>query len=152
MADVHEQCLQELVRQTRGLKLPIADAEIAARRLPWTTNGDRSVTIHRGITFYPLEEAESAGTNEREDIGYPCGCAIILAADAGTADNLGKVLECRAKIRRKFIHQRLDKVTLSGGLYLTTKVSHLQINLPREAHRYEASSLLIRCWMREPRG
>jgi hypothetical protein len=150
--DVHEQCLHELVKLTRGLKLPIASDEIVARRLPWVVNGDRSVTVHKGITFYPSEETESAGTNEREDIGYPCSCAIILAADHGTADNLGKVLECRAKIRRRFIHQRLDRVTLAGGHYLTTKVSHQPINLPREAHRYEASSLLIRCWMREPRG
>jgi hypothetical protein len=62
------------------------------------------------------------------------------------------VLEARAKIRRKFIHQRMTTVSLSGGMFLTTKVGHLQINQPRGPHSYEASSLLIRCWMREPRG
>lgn len=149
---VFEQCLNELVKVTRGLKLPIAGDMIQARRMPWHTAGDGTVVIHQGITFFPQEEQESAGTNVREDIGYPCGCAIILPADHGTRDNLGKVLECRERIRRKFIHQRLDNVVLDGGHYLTTKVAHLQINQPREAHNYEVSLLLIRCWMREPRG
>jgi hypothetical protein len=150
--DVHEQSLLELVRISRGLQLPITGDEIQARRLPWDIKGDRTSVIHRGITFFPQQEIESAGTNVREDIGYPCGCAIILPTDHGTRENLGKVLACRAKIRRRFIHQRLENVLLDGGVYLTTKVSHLQINQPREAHAFEVSLLLIRCWMREPRG
>jgi hypothetical protein len=150
--EVHEQCLDELVKVTRGLQLPITGDQVQARRLPWSTMGDGTVVIHQGITWFPHEETESAGTNVREDIGYGCGCAIILPADHGTRDNLGKIPYCRARIRRRFIHQRLDNVTLDGGHYLTTKVSHLQINQPREAHAYEVSLLLIRCWMREPRG
>jgi hypothetical protein len=152
--DVHQKCLNELVEKTRGLKLGFADTEIRARRLEYKKESDGRVTItpmERGITFFPVQEAESAGTNLREDIGYGCGCVIVLPADHGSAENLGKVLEARAKIRRKFIHQRMD-ATLSGGMYLTTKVQHLPINQPREDHQYEASSLLIRCWMREPRG
>lgn len=152
--DVYQQCLNELVTKTRGLKLGFPDAEVRARRLEHKVESDGRVTIQvweRGITFFPMQEAESAGTNLREDIGYGCGCVIVLPADHGSADNLGKVLEARAKIRRKFIHQRMD-VTLSGGMYLTTKVQHLPINQPRDAHQYEASSLLIRCWIREPRG
>ena len=149
---VFDTCLSELAKQTKAIEaLGIPADEIVVRRLPWSDNGTQTV-VHRGITFYPLEEQEAPGTNVREDIGYPCGCAIILPADHGTAAHVAKVLDCREKIRRRFIHQRLSGVTLTGGTYLTTKVQHLQINLPREAHRYEVSSLLIRCWMREPRG
>jgi hypothetical protein len=153
--DVHEMCLNELVRKTQGLGLGFPASEIRKRRLEHRIESDGSRTIHnweRGITFFPLQEQESPGTNAREDIGYGCGCLIVLPADHGSAENLGKVLEARAKIRRAFIHQRMENVSLSGGMYLTTKVAHLPINQPRGPHSYEASSLLIRCWMREPRG
>jgi len=152
--DVHEKFLDELVEKTKGLALGFPESEIRNRRLEHKVESDGRVTIQtweQGVTFFPMQEAESAGTNLREDIGYGCGCVIVLPADHGSADNLGKVLEARSKIRRKFIHQRMDAL-LSGGMYLTTKVQHLPINQPRDGHQYEASSLLIRCWIREPRG
>jgi len=152
--DVHEQFLNELVEKTQGLTLGFPASEIRTRRLEHKVESDGRVTIQtweQGITFFPMQEAESAGTNLREDIGYGCGCVIVLPADHGSAENLGKVLEARSKIRRKFIHQRM-KANLSGGMYLTTKVQHLPINQPRDGHQYEASSLLIRSWIREPRG
>ncbi len=150
--DIHEQCLDEIVAAIRGLKLPIPADEIQKRRGAYQVNGDQTITPYKGISVYPAEENEAPGTHAKEDIGYACGVAIILPADHAFTAAVGKVLECRSKIRRRFIHQRLFKPSLTGGYYLTTKVSHLPINLPREAHRYEASSLLIRCWMREPRG
>ncbi len=150
--DVHEQMLDEIVAGIRGLKLPIPDDEIQKRRGPYQVNGDKTITPYRGISVYPTQEQEAPGTHGKEDIGYAVGVAIILPADHSFTANVGKVLECRSRIRRRFIHQRLTKPALSGGYYLTTKVAHLPINLPREAHKYEASSLLIRCWMREPRG
>ncbi len=150
--DVHEQCLNQLVTVTKGLELPFPSDTICARRMWYLKKDGGHLTPYLGITFWPQQEQEAAGTTGREDIGYGCGCAIILGADPALKDNLGKVLEARAKIRRRFIHQRLDNVELQGGYVLTTKVGHLQINEPLETHRYEASFLLIRCWMREPRG
>src|SRR5688572_20631144 len=111
--DVHEQCLEELCRVTQGLKLPIAADEQKVRRLAYVmtrgTDGRMTVVVEqipKGITWFPITETESAGTNEREDIGYGCGCAIALPADTSQFANVGKVLECRARIRRRFIHQR----------------------------------------------
>lgn len=150
--DVHEQCLDEIVSGIRGLKLPVPADEIQKRRGALQQNGDKTFTPFKGISVYPIQENQAPGTFSREDIGYGCGVMIYFGADHSYSANVGKLLECRAKIRRKFIHQRLTTPTLSGGYYLQTKVSHLPINTPREAHRYEASSLLIRCWMREPRG
>lgn len=150
--DVHEQCLREIRDRIVGLKLSIPASEIQVRRGYMQQNGDRTITPFTGISIYPEQEREAPGTIGKEDIGYGCGVAIILPADHAFTENVGKALECRAKIRRKFVHQKLLTVKLGDGYYLTTHVSHLPINIPREAHRYEASSLLIRCWMREPRG
>jgi len=155
MADVHEQCLDELVKITQGLQLADVKAdEIRKRRLEYKVESDGRIRINtweRGITFFPMQELEAPGTHGRDDIGYGCGCVIAFGTDHGPGANVGRASECRARIRRKVINQKLN-IELSGGYYLTTKVAHLPINQPRESHRYEASSLLIRCWMREPRG
>lgn len=153
--DVHEQCLKEIAAGIKGLKTCFRADEIRVQRLDHKVESDGSVTIQtydRGITVFPLQEQESAGTNLREDIGYGCGVLISAGNDHSLKDNVGKVLEARALIRRRFVHQRLTTVSLSGGMYLTTKVAHLPINQPRGPHTFEASSLVIRCWMREPRG
>jgi hypothetical protein len=151
--DIHEQCLNELVATTKGLKLGL---DVRARRLDHEISSDGRITIQhweKGITFFPLQEQESSNeTISRNDIGYGCGCLIALGNETSLSANLGRAPEIRAKIRRKFIDQKLFKVSIVGGYYLTTKVSHLQINQPREGHHWEASSLLIRCWVREPRG
>jgi hypothetical protein len=155
MADVLEQCLDELVAGTKGLKLSIVAEEIRKQRLEYQLTSDGHLSIkqwQRGIIFFPMPEAEAPGTHGRDDIGYGIGLAIALPVDSGQATNTGRASEIRAKIRRRFVHQRLTTVTLSGGYYLTTGFSHLQIHLPREAHRFEVSAALIRCWMRESRG
>lgn len=151
--DIHEQCLDELVATTKGLQLGLP---VRAQRLQYKVESDGTMTIQRaekGVTFFPLQEQESSNeTISRNDIGYGCGCLIVLGSEHGPSANLGRALEIRAKIRRKFIDQKLFKVSIVGGCYLTTKVAHLPINQPREGHHWEASSLLIRCWVREPRG
>lgn len=140
--------MKEVQRIIRGLSLRgVQSSEIEIRRLPWDEN-----QIHRGITIYPTEEREAAGTNQREDIGYGVGVALILPNDSSLREHVGRVSEWRSIIRRQFIHGRLSNVVLTGGHYCITKVEHHQLNIPREAHRYEASSLIIRCWMRESRS
>lgn len=156
MADVLEQCLNELVATTKGLpQLGLPADEVRKRRLEYKLTTDGRVSLkewERGITFFPIPEAEAPGTTGRDDIGYGIGCVIVLPPDSGQSANIGRASEIRAKIRRRFIHQRLTTVTVSGGYYLTTKFSHSAIHLPREAHRFETSTLLIRCWVRESRG
>lgn len=148
--DVHEKCLDELLRLTKGLRLPFPADEICKRRM-WFVRDDKGhLTPYPGVTFWPLQEAEAPGTMSREDIGYGCGCAVVIPSDHALKSVVGKSPYCRARIRRKVIHQRLD-VTQTGMTYLTTKVAHLQINQPLLA-RFEASLLRIVCWMRETRG
>lgn len=156
MSDIHEQCLDALVRATKGLKLPSVPAEeIRKRRLEYRLTTDGRVSLReweRGVTFFPIQEMEAAGTIGRNDIGYGCGCVIVLPADHGQSALVGRAPEIRAKIRRKFIDQKLTIPGMNGLFYQTTKVAHLPLNQPRDAHRFEVSSLLIRCWVREPRG
>lgn len=150
--DVHEQCLAEIRERIAGLKLDVPADTIVVRRHYQQRTGDKQSLPYVGITIYPEQEREGVGTHGREDIGYGCGVAIILATDHASTRAIGRATTMRALIRREFVHQKMEKVRLGDGCYLTTKVSHLPINIPHEAHRYEASSLLIRCWMREPRG
>lgn len=154
--DIGEKCLNELVTVTKGLTLPLIRAEeVRGRRLEYKITTDGRVSLReweKGVTFFPMPETEAAGTHGREDIGYGIGLVVALSPDSGQSANVGAATEIRALIRRRFIHQRLTTVTVSGGYYLTTKFHHLQINLPREAHRFEASSCLIRCWVRESRS
>lgn len=143
-----------LVNKIRGLKLGIPADEIRTQRIDHEVRSDGKVVIHkwpRGVTLFPVQELEAPGTHGREDIGYGYGCLIVRPTDCSQTAKVGTVIEMRAKIRRKVIHQRLD-ITYADGYYLTTKVDHLQINRPQEAHNVEASALLIRCWVRESRG
>jgi len=144
MADSHEVCLDELVKIAQGLSLVVKADEIRKRRVEYKLESDGRMTIRTwepGITFFPLQEVQSRGTISKEDVGYGCGCLICLPTDHEYGENVGAALECRSKIRRKIIHQRLTVNLLSGAYYLTTKVEHLPINQPRGPHVYEASSL-----------
>lgn len=131
------------------LAWPPAD-QIRAARLPWDVLGDGTVVVHPGITIYPAPAAEAAGTNLREDIGYGVGIAFILPASHWTSVARDMVPAAKEAVRRKLIHDRLS-VSLSGGDFCQVKIAEGEVNVPREAHRYEVSGLLLRGWMREPR-
>lgn len=148
---VQVQLEDQLVSIIRGMQLAWpASEEIQARRLPWDTQENGTLVVHRGITVYPLPTAEAAGTNQREDMGYAVGIAFIAAADHSTSTNRNRVPAAREAVRRKVITDRLT-VQLDGGHYLTTKVANSEVNVPKDGHRFEVSGLVIRCWMRESR-
>lgn len=149
---VHQNCLELIAETIKGLALDrLAPEEVVVCRKPWKDEGNGNVVIDRGIRIHKAPEAEAAGTNERDDIGYGCFVTMIVPTDESQAENTDLVGAWRATIRREFLHARLD-VSLDDGQYVTTKVSHGEIDVPKEAHRYEVSTLLIRCWMREPRS
>ena len=148
---IQVQVEDQLVSIIRGMQLAWPpSSEIQARRLPWDTTGDGTVLVHRGITAYSLPTAEAAGTNQREDMGYAIGLAFIAAADHSTSTNRNRVHAAKEAVRRKIIHDRLT-IVLDGGHYLQTKVANGEVNVPKEAHRYEVSGLVVRGWVRESR-
>jgi hypothetical protein len=83
-------------------------------------------------------------------VGYGVGIALIADADHSTAANRDRIPLARELIRRKLVEDRLT-IQLTDATYLQTKVADLDVNIPKEAHRYEVSGLLVRCWVREPR-
>jgi hypothetical protein len=148
---VQKQMEDQLVAIAVSLQLEWPQpAEIRARRLPWDTLGDGTLVVHGGLTIYPLPTIEAAGTNQREDMGYGAGLAFIAAADHSTSMNRNRVHAAKEAVRRKIIHDRLTLV-LDSGMYLQTKVSNGEVNVPKEGHQYEVSGLVVRCWVREPR-
>lgn len=151
MADVQKQCEDAVVSVIRSLSLKgLQASEIVARRRAWHQLGDGTWVIHRGITVFPEPEVEAPGTNEREDIGYGIGVAMIVPTTHNTSEGRDLVTTWRAALRRKIYHDALS-IVLPSGLYLQTKVSHRELVLPKDADRFEVSGLLIRCWMRESR-
>lgn len=151
MSSVQKQLEDKLLQLIRGMQLDWPRSEeIRARRLPWDVKGDGTVVVHRGLTLYPLRRQYAAGTNEREDVGYGVGIALIVPADSSSGDNRDRVPAVQEAIRRKIVEDRFSP-TLEGGTYIQTKVAETDVNIPKEAHRYEASGLAVRCWMREPR-
>jgi hypothetical protein len=149
MLALQTQFLEATAKAIRGLTLPGAP-DVAVRRLPWNDTGD-ATHFYRGITVHPTTEAVSAGTNLREDIGYGCVVTMIVPASGSVAEDIDKVSQWREAIRRKVVHDAFQDINLEGANHYTTKVVHHQLNVPKEGHRYEISSLLIRCWMRESR-
>ena len=152
MPDIQVQAEDKIAEVIRGMQLawPPA-AQITCGRLPWNVQGDGNVVIHPGIRIYPLRPVFAAGTNEREDVGYGVGIAIICPADHLTGDNRDRVSSARAKIRRKLVEDRLTLDLVSGATYNQTKIGDSEVNLPKEFHAYEVSGLTVRCWVREPR-
>ena len=152
MKSVQEQCLEEIAGVIRGLALRRLDhSSVHVARLPWYINGDGTAVINRGIYVHPAEEREAPGTNEREDIGYGCAITMIVPATHSGLEEVGLVSEWRETIRRRLVNRRLTDLVLEGGHSCIVKIEHNNLNVPRQAHRYEVSSMVARCWVREPR-
>lgn len=152
MTSVQEQCLTEIASIIRGLALRgLNHNMVHVSRLPWYVSGDGNVIINPGIFVHPVQEREAPGTNEREDIGYGCAITMIVAATHSGLEEVGLIGEWRETIRRRLVNSRLDDLVLEGGHSCIVKIEHNNINVPREAHRYEVSSMVARCWVREPR-
>ncbi len=152
MTSVQEQCLRKVAEIIRGLALNRTNPDqVQVCRLPWNVSGDGNVIINPGIFVHPVPEREAPGTNQREDIGYGCAVTMIVPTSHSSLESVGIVSEWRETIRREFVNSRLQDITLDGGHFCIAKVEHNNLIVPREGHRYEVSSMVIRCWVREPR-
>jgi hypothetical protein len=148
---IQTQIEDKLVQILKGMSLAWPPSEmIVARRLPWDSQGDKTTIISPGIVVFPLPPREAAGTNLREDIGYGVGIAFIAPADHSTSENRNRVHAAREAVRRKIIYDRLT-IELTGADFCQMKVVEPEVNVPKEAHRYEFSLMAVRCWVREPR-
>ena len=153
MPDIQVQAEDKIAEVIRGMQLawPPA-AQITTGRLPWNVQGDGTVVIYPGIRIYPLRPQFGQGTNQREDVGYGVGIAWICPADHFTSEMRDRVSSGRALVRRRIVEDCFDQLPLvTGAVYLSTKIGDTEVNLPKEAHRYEVSGLAAYCWVRESR-
>lgn len=123
--------------------------EVRVRRWPWKET-DRGTIAHRGITVHPLTEAEYPGTNERDDVGYGIGITMIVGSDHAAYEQIDGIPAWREAIRRNLHRTRLG-LSISGCNELDFMVSHGQLNVPKDLHKYEISTLVGRYAMRESR-
>jgi hypothetical protein len=153
MASVETQVKEKCLAIIKSLEFAWPPASmVRCARLPWNVHGDGTVIAHPGITLYNLRPIFAAGTNRREDVGYGVGIAIIAPAEHSTTEMQDRVPSVREAIRRKLVEDRFDTMDLvSGATYIQTKIGDTEVNIPKEAHRYEVSGLAVRCWVREPR-
>jgi len=135
-----------VVSQIDGLELDgLSAANIRQQSVPFNP-ADNELTA--GAIVCPVTETEGDhGTNQKSDIGY--GFQVTLLKVSNSA--LGKaaqqtLLPWREAIRQHFHHQS----PLTGhGCYRCT-VEHAPVVLPDAwKHQFDASALIVRCWVLE---
>ncbi len=156
MDAVHERCLQSIVANLQTL--------VAAELIPGITAGTRvysqieldieSVTFPCLVVCTNLPgqvgtELQLDGTNERDDIGYPCFVVQLDRSPGDFVPNRADYLKGREVVFRFFRNQRLAGV---DEVY-TTRVEPGPV-LKIETDRFEiiGSVLVIRPISREARG
>lgn len=133
-----------------GLTWPPGE-QIRAARLPWHQHGDGTLVVHQGVTVYPMPSVYGPGSNRRDNVGYGVGIAIIAPAEHATSVSRNRVPDAKEKIRRKLEADRLTGIGPTTSDHHDTQVHDMEIHVPKEAHRFEASGLALRCWVLEVR-
>lgn len=67
-----------------------------------------------GVLVLPIDSesvARNAGTNNRDDVGYPVAVGMFAADSDSQAADFDRNLLWRERIRKKFVNQRLSNVS-----------------------------------------
>jgi hypothetical protein len=145
---VMEQCLVAVQSRIQGLSLSgIANGSVVIRKVPDVKN----VTMP-AVFIAPLgSETVSlpAGSNLRDDVGYPVFVGIVANDNQDQVENRGRNLLWRQKVRRAFHAQRLTGV----AEVFTCGIETRDIIAPDwfQAMRF-VSAMIVRCMSREARG
>ncbi len=145
----YEQTL-ELVRDgIVNLDLPgLSKSQIKIRKYPWDKN-----KIHTGITISWDKEVEDVGTNERDDIGYPCVITMVSGTTGSWNHNVDEITIWRREIFRKFHNRRLLGVVYTGTNNLVCKARHGTVSVPsRWQDKYDVGQVIVTAWFRETRA
>lgn len=147
MANSIFMAIMEQVRDDiRALSLTgLETYEIQVRRLPHDAKG----AWCRGVTIHPLKEGFFSGSNEREDVGYGVGIAMVQNNDNDDYRKLDRLLLWREKIRQKFVE---DSSMAAANTVFNVKVSHDHpIDWNVHLQNYDVSRLALRVYSRESR-
>lgn len=145
---VLEQCLTAVKARIQGLSLDgIANASVKIHKVP-----DDSKVTRPAVVIGPAgAETNSlpAGSNRRDDVGYPVFVGIVAADNQDQEANRARNFLWRERIRRAFHAQRLPGVPL----VFTCGVETRDIVAPDWfASMRFVSAVVVRCFAREPRG
>jgi hypothetical protein len=149
---VHQRCLSTVQARIRALALPgLAASSVVVQKLPWARAFTDGRYAFPGVIVSPLG-AETmpaeAGTNRRDDVGYPVHVSIVAADNQDLTSHLAMYLLWREKIARAFRNQPLQGVPE----IIRCDVEPHRIVLPEEFIKgIFHSELLLRFVSREPR-
>jgi len=150
---VHKQCLDSVRQQIDALSFTeIASTDIIVRKSPWNDN-----FVHRGITISWEDPREASGdarpSNSRDVLGYPCVVTDVTGNADGSTDQMNAIATRRQKIFRSFNNHRLTSLVSSPGVNnIPCTVSYGSPTIPKQyADKYDASQMIVWCWMVEQR-
>lgn len=156
---VHMKCLESIVTRLQSLDLVgIADASIVAQWNPRTDRfqnltGATAELALPGIIVWPFGTEiipPQAGTNYRDEIGYPCAVTIVATQDmADHTTNLDARFLWRERCIGAFRAQRLPGVTEVVQAFVEPQTI---VDAGLWMQGFWASSFLVRCNARQARG
>lgn len=152
----HMLCMEAIQTQIRALDLSgLDDANVVIVKLPLADRVKEQaiVAAYPAILISPFGQEQMdplAGTNLRDDIGYPVVCSIVAADNQALQSNLDTYLDWRQSLREEFHNSRL------AGAVSTVFNAYVEpgpVVLPSAWFaNFWHSSLTIRCISRETRG
>lgn len=151
---VHYRCMTAAQSRIQGLLLDgISNSDIIVRKM----GTDRNIGVEF-ITRYPAiilssngieDQPPNAGTNIRDDVGYPVICSVIAKDQVELEKNHEKYLKWREQINRAFRGQRLPGVSeIYIGRVQPAQIADIPSWLAGKFH----TSLILRFYSREVRG
>lgn len=145
---VHYRCLQAVQAKIQSLSLSgIDNSRVVIRKLPTDRGG---LALPCCIVSPPGNESMEGGTNERDDVGYPCAVTFVDAIDGdlGTT-NMSRDLLWRQKAMRAVRNQGLSGVS---EIYQVRVEPYAVIDPKAVPENLWVGSFLARCVSREVRG
>jgi hypothetical protein len=111
---VWHRCLLAVQTQIKSLNLADIDASsVVVQKVPWARDFTNGVHSFPGVVICPWHAEDMnplAGTNRRDDVGYPVLVSIVAKDNQDLTGNLSSYLLWREKIARHFRNQRLAGV------------------------------------------
>jgi hypothetical protein len=144
---IHEQLQQAALARILSLALPIPGITVERLKLP---PGARNINLNNPsclLLTFDQEEDYRGGTNAHDDTALPLH-VVIVTGDLNTPEPDSTITTCRQLVRRAFREWRSGVPTH----YRTDIERGVVLAQAAEGKTLEASSLLLKFYVREPRG
>jgi hypothetical protein len=137
-------------------ELVLAESDVPAVRLAKriTQHGreEDTIRIRDGITIAPIHQAESGGTNERDDVAYRFWLAIGYGTQTDELEDYWPLASLAQALRRRFNQTRTGVTGLIGCELATTIQSNADLpNKEKLVEQIDATVYRVTVWVRETR-